>query len=160
MVLGAGVAFVFVNNSFIYTLNAMGRQIDATRLAAMSLVLNIALNVVLIPQSSPVYGGYMGAAWATVLTEVGLFAGGWYLLRRHLFALPVLGSLRGVLPSGIVAGAAMYGIVLLLGAQLPAYLAAAVVGAVIYGVGLKVSGAFTPEELELAREAVRALARR
>ncbi|MFN2462518.1 MAG: flippase, partial [Candidatus Dormibacteria bacterium] len=64
-VLGVSVLFLFVNNTFIYTLNAMGRQSESTRLAVLSLVVNVALNLVLIPQSSPLFGRAMGAAIAT-----------------------------------------------------------------------------------------------
>ena len=70
-VLGAGAVLLFANNVFIYTLNAMGRQRDATRLAAVSLAFNVILNLILIPLPNRAIGGYMGAAIATVLTEVG-----------------------------------------------------------------------------------------
>ena len=159
-VLALGVLFLFVNNVFLYTLNAMGRQSDSTRLAVISLVVNVALNLVLIPQSSPLYGGYMGAAWATVLTEVGLFIGGWYLLRKHLVALPVISSLKGVLPSGVLCGIGMFGVVLALGPHLWVYALAVVVGMAAYVLGLYATHAFTPEEIALAREATRSLTRR
>jgi O-antigen/teichoic acid export membrane protein len=159
-VLALGVLFLFVNNVFLYTLNAMGRQSDSTRLAVFSLVVNVALNLVLIPQSSPLYGGYMGAAWATVLTEVGLFVGGWYLLRKHLFALPIISSLKGILPSGVLCGVGMFGVVYMLGPHLYSYVVALAVGMAAFVAGLFVTHAFTPEELALAREATRSLARR
>ena len=159
-VLALGVLFLFVNNVFIYTLNAMGRQGDSTRLALMSLVVNVVLNLILIPQPSPLYGGYMGAAWATVLTEVGLFAGGWYLLRKHLFALPVLSSVKGILPSGALCAIVMAGALLMFGPHIVGYGVALVAGAAAYGLGLFGTHAFTSEELALAREASRSLTRR
>jgi O-antigen/teichoic acid export membrane protein len=159
-VLGLGVMFLFVNNVFLYTLNAMGRQSDSTRLAVMSLVVNVALNLLLIPRSNPLYGGYMGAAWATVLTEVALFIGGWYLLRKHLFALPIISSLKGILPAGVLCAAAMGGAVLALGPHLISYTVAIIAGAAAYVAVLLVTHAFTAEELALAREATRSLTRR
>jgi O-antigen/teichoic acid export membrane protein len=159
-VLSLAVLFLFLNNVFIYTLNAMGRQSDSTRLAVISLVLNVVLNFILIPLPSPLFGGYMGAAWATVLTEVGLFIGGWYLLRRHLVALPIVRSLKGVLPAGALCGAAMAAVVLGLGAHLPVYVLALAVGALAYPAGLFATHAFTTEEISLAREAARSLTRR
>ena len=159
-VLALGVAFLFVNNVFIYTLNAMGRQGDSTRLALFSLVLNVVLNLILIPMPNHLIGGYMGAAWATDLTELGLFLGGWYLLRRHLFAVPVLRSLKGVLPAGVLCGVAMAAVLLALGPHLPVYVLALVVGGVVYSSGLMVTHAFTPDEMALAREAARSLTRR
>ncbi|MEA2645290.1 MAG: hypothetical protein QOE92_373 [Chloroflexota bacterium] len=159
-VLALGVVFLFVNNVFIYTLNAMGRQGDSTRLALFSLVLNVVLNLILIPMPNPLVGGYMGAAWATDLTELGLFLGGWYLLRRHLYAVPVLRSLKGVLPAGVLCGLAMAAVVLALGANLPIYVLALVVGAVVYGGGLMLTHAFSADEVALAREAARSLTSR
>ena len=159
-VLGLGILFLFVNNAFLYTLNAMGRQSDSTRLAAMSLVVNVALNLLLIPQSNAIYGGYMGSAWATVLTEVGLFIGGWYLLRKHLFALPIISSLKGILPAGVLCAAAMGGVSVAMGPHLLSYGLAIAAGVVAYAAGLLLLHAFTAEEWALAREATRSLTRR
>ncbi len=154
-VLALSIIFLFINNTFIYTLNAMGRQIESTRLALLSLVVNVGLNVALIP----LYGA-MGAAVATGLTEVALFAGGYALLRRHLFALPVLGALRGVLPAGIVCGAVMAVIVGRLPGTVPVYLLSVVAGGVAYAGALLATHAFTAEELAIGRQATRLLARR
>jgi hypothetical protein len=95
-----------------------------------------------------------------VLTEVGLFIGGWYLLRKHLFALPILSSLKGILPSGVLCAVGMFGAVYLLGPHLYSYVVAVVVGLAAFAAGLLLTHAFTPEELALAREATRSLARR
>jgi hypothetical protein len=102
----------------------------------------------------------MGAAWATVLTEVALFAGGWYLLRKHLFALPILSSLKGILPAGVLCAASMAGIVVALGSTPAGYVSGLVVGMAVYAVALFATHAFTPEEMSLAREATRSLTRR
>jgi O-antigen/teichoic acid export membrane protein len=159
-VLALGILFLFVNNVFLYTLNAMGRQRDSTQLAVMSLAVNLVLNFILIPQSSALYGGYMGAAWATVLTEAALFAGGWYLLRKHLFALPIFSSLKGILPAGVLCAVAMEGIVLALGTSALGYALGLLTGLAVYAAALLATHAFTPEELSLAREATRSLTRR
>ena len=159
-VLGAGVIFLFINNTFIYTLNAMGRQSESTRLAVLSLVVNVVLNVVLIPQKSPVYGGIMGAAWATGLTELALFVGGYILLRRYLFALPVFGTLKGVIPSGILCGVIMAAVVAFLPAHAWVYALALVAGGLAYVAALFATHAFSPEELALAREGMRSRTKR
>ncbi len=96
-ILGLSVAFLFVNNAFIYMLTAANRQDDFTRLALFSLGLNVLLNLVLIPPF-----GYLGASSASTLTEVALFAGGWWLVRRSLFPPPVFRSINRVLLSGAV----------------------------------------------------------
>ena len=153
-VLAVGVFFLFVNNVFLYTLNAMGRQSDSTRLAVISLVVNVALNLVLIPSHNPYYGGYMGAAWATGLTELGLFVGGWFFLRKHLFAMPLVTPVRGVVPAGVLMGALMFGTVFLLGHHVLTYVLVVIVGALSYAGGLYALHAFSPDEIALAREAL------
>ncbi len=101
-ILALSVVFLFLNNAFIYTLTAINRQADFTRLALATLVVNVVLNLALIPPF-----GYLGASWAAVLTELALFLGGWWLLRRHLYALPVVRAIARVLLSGGVMGLAV-----------------------------------------------------
>jgi O-antigen/teichoic acid export membrane protein len=102
-ILALSVVFLFLNNAFIYTLTAINRQADFTRLALATLVVNVALNLALIPPF-----GYLGASWAAVLTELALFLGGWWLLRRHLYALPVVRGIDRILLSGAVMGLAVF----------------------------------------------------
>jgi O-antigen/teichoic acid export membrane protein len=151
-VLAIGVIFLFVNNTFIYTLNAMGRQSESTRLAVLSLVVNVALNVILIPQHNALYGGIMGAAWATGLTELALFAGGYLLMRKYLYALPVFGTLKGVIPSGILCGAVMAAVVALLPPHAWVYALALVAGGLAYAAALFGTHAFSVDEIALVRE--------
>jgi len=102
-ILAPSIALLFVNNAFIYALTAMNRQADFTRLALVTLVVNLILNLVLIPPF-----GYLGAAVASTLTELALFAGGWWLLRRHLVALPLIRSIGPILISAALMGGAVY----------------------------------------------------
>jgi len=101
--LAPSVALLFVNNAFIYTLTAMNRQLDFTRLSLATLAVNVVLNLLLIPPY-----GYLGAAAASTLTELALFAGGWWLLRRQSMPLAVLGSVARVLASAALMGAVVY----------------------------------------------------
>jgi O-antigen/teichoic acid export membrane protein len=102
-ILAPSIALLFVNNAFIYTLTAINRQADFTRLALGTLVVNAVLNLALIAPF-----GYLGAAVASTLTELALFVGGWWLLRRHLVALPIIRSIGPVLISAAIMGAALY----------------------------------------------------
>src|SRR5256884_1374191 len=102
-ILAPSIALLFVNNAFIYTLTAINRQIDFTRLSLATLVVNITLNLALIPPY-----GYLGAAAASTLTEVALFTGGLWLLRRHLAPLRAVGSTGRVIASAAVMGAVLY----------------------------------------------------
>lgn len=139
-ILAVSVAFLFVNNAFVYTLTAMNRQNDFTRLALLSLGVNLALNLVLIPLA-----GYLGAAAASTLTEVALFGGGWWMLRRQLVALPVLASILPVLLSGAVMGAVVLGL-----RALPLYVVVPA-GAAVYAAGLVIFRALSPDEWAILR---------
>ena len=54
-----GIVLMFVSNAFIGALNAIDRQLTFTWAALVSMVVNIALNLALIPRF-----GYLGASWA------------------------------------------------------------------------------------------------
>jgi O-antigen/teichoic acid export membrane protein len=139
-ILAPSVALLFVNNAFIYTLTAMNRQLDFTRLSLFALAVNIGLNLVLIP----LYG-YLGAAAASTLTEVALFAGGWWLLRQQQLSLPVIRSVARVLGSVLIMGLVVY-----LVRSWPLALVV-LVGAAAYGAGLIVLRALNAEEWQILR---------
>ena len=86
-ILAIGIVFMFVNNAFIGTLNAIDRQSSFTWAALWSMVVNVGLNLIVIPLF-----GYIGASWATVVTEIALGIFGWILVARHLTRLPCTSS--------------------------------------------------------------------
>jgi O-antigen/teichoic acid export membrane protein len=145
-VLGAGIFLMFVTNAFIAAINAMDRQVLFTLAALVSLVVNVALNLVLIP-----HYGYLGAAWATNLTELALGITGWLMVRRILGPVPIWRLSWRILLAGLVMGAVLYpfrslhGLVVVL---------AILVGMLVYGGGLLLFRALEPEELALARRAL------
>ncbi|HYM49736.1 MAG TPA: flippase [Candidatus Limnocylindrales bacterium] len=139
-ILAVSVFFLFVNNAFVYTLTAMNRQNDFTRLALLTLAVNLGLNLVLIPLA-----GYLGAAVASTLTEVALFLGGWWMVSRHLQALPAVRAVLPVLISGGVMGAVL---AVLRAAPLWALVP---LGAGIYVGGLVLFGALDREEWAIVR---------
>jgi O-antigen/teichoic acid export membrane protein len=102
-ILAPSVVLLFVNNAFIYTLTAINRQLDFTRLALFTLAVNLVLNLALIPPY-----GYLGAAAASTTTEAALFAGGWWMLRQQHLPLSVLGSVGRVIASASIMGVAVY----------------------------------------------------
>jgi peptidoglycan biosynthesis protein MviN/MurJ (putative lipid II flippase) len=111
------------------------------------MVVNIGLNIALIPPF-----GYIGASWATVLTEVALCAMGWYLTARHLTAVPVIALSWRIVLASLVMGAALYPLREVHGLMIAV---AILVGAVVYGLALLLMGAADPEERRLLRRAVR-----
>jgi O-antigen/teichoic acid export membrane protein len=139
-ILAPSVALLFVNNAFIYTLTAINRQLDFTRLALATLAVNVVLNLLLIPPY-----GYLGAAAASTITEAALFAGGWWLLRRNRVSLSIVGSIARVLAS---AGA--MGIVVYLIRSWPLALVI-IVGAASYLAALVLTRALNPEEWSIVR---------
>ncbi|HSO93212.1 MAG TPA: polysaccharide biosynthesis C-terminal domain-containing protein, partial [Candidatus Dormibacteraeota bacterium] len=143
-ILAPSIALLFVNNAFIYTLTAINRQADFTRLALGTLAVNAILNLALIPPF-----GYLGAAVASTLTELALFAGGWWLLRRHLVALPLVRSIGPVLVSVAIMGAAVYV------ARSFTLLLVVPLGVIVYLGGLIVFRALNAEELSILRGSVR-----
>jgi O-antigen/teichoic acid export membrane protein len=146
-ILALGIVFMFISNAFIGALNAIDRQLTFTWAALGSMVVNIALNVVLIPPL-----GYLGAAWATVLTEVALTAFGWLLTARHLTRVPLLAlSWRGLL-AGLVMGVALFP---LQGVHGPLTILVVVGAALVYGLALLLFGAIEPDERRMLRRAVR-----
>jgi O-antigen/teichoic acid export membrane protein len=146
-ILALGIVLMFVSNAFIGALNAIDRQLTFTWAALVSMVVNIALNVALIPSF-----GYLGASWATVLTEVALFAMGWYLTARHLTAVPLLSLSWRILLASLVMGAALYPLRHVHG---PMIAVAILAGTLVYGLALLLVGAADAEEMRLLRRAVR-----
>jgi O-antigen/teichoic acid export membrane protein len=143
-ILAPSVALLFVNNAFIYTLTAINRQVDFTRLALVTLGVNVVLNLALIPPY-----GYLGAAAASTITEVALFTGGWWLLRRHRLSLSVFGSIARVLASAAIMGVAVYLI-----RSWPLAIVV-IVGAALYVAALFVLQALDAEEWSILRSGLR-----
>jgi len=149
-ILSLALAVGFVNNAFIGALSAADRQLSFTWAAGWSLLANVALNLVLIP-----FFGYIGASWATVLTEVVLGVAGWILTARYIGRVPVLQmSWRSIL-AGLVMGVVLFPIRNLDGVQVIIPIA---VGAMVYAGAALLLRAVTADEIAFARRAL-ALAR-
>lgn len=145
-ILGAGIFLMFTTNAFITALNAMNRQVLFSWAAAVSLVVNVALNLFLIPAY-----GFRGAAWATNLTELALLLTGWLMVRRVLGSVPIARVSWRILLAGLLMGAALYFFRTAHGWPV---LLAILVGMVVYGGGLLLFRAIEPEEMALARRAI------
>ena len=143
--LAPSVFLLFVNNTFIYTLTAINRQLDFTRLSLATLAVNLILNLALIPTV-----GLAGAAAASTLTEGALFIGGWWLLRRQQLRLqPIDGILR------VIAAAALMGVAAYLVHAWPLVLVV-VIAATVYALALLLLRALNAEELSIVRAGLRA----
>jgi O-antigen/teichoic acid export membrane protein len=98
-ILAIAVVFMFVDNTFATVLNAVDRQKLYAYVALSGLVINVGLNLVLIPRF-----GYLGASWATVVTEMGLVVTGWLALRSALGPLHVVRSCWKPFVAGVAMG--------------------------------------------------------
>ena len=148
LALALGVAFA--NNAFIGALNASDRQSSFTWAAGWSLLANVTLNLILIPLF-----GYVGASWATVLTEVTLGVAGWILTSRYVGRVPVLSQSWRIVLAGLIMGVAIYPLRNLSGLAVLIPIGS---GAVVYVAGVLLLRALTGEEIAWARRAL-ALAR-
>jgi O-antigen/teichoic acid export membrane protein len=149
-ILALALVIGFVNNAFIGALSASDHQLSFTWAAGWSLVANVSLNLVLIP-----FFGYIGASWATVLTEIVLGVAGWILTARHIGRIPVLPLSWRTMIAGLVMGAVLFPLRNLDGVQIVIPI---VVGGAVYAGAALLLRAITSDEIAFARRAL-ALAR-
>jgi len=149
-ILALALGFAFVNNAFIGALNASDRQLSFTWAAGWSLAANVVLNLALIPTF-----GYLGASWATVLTEVALGIAGWVLTARHVGRVPILALSWRIVLAGLVMGVAIFPLRELGGVKVAIPIAA---GVLVYTAAVLLLRALSGEEIAWARRAL-ALAR-
>jgi O-antigen/teichoic acid export membrane protein len=147
-VLGGTAFFLFVVNSFVFTLGAMDRQLSFAALAGASVVVNVVLNLVLIPLF-PFDQGPVACAWATVATEAVLFLAGLLVLSRHLGGLPWVRPLVPVALSGAAMAAVAWPL------RDAAQPLAVCVPLAVYCAAVMLTGALRPAELRPVLAAVR-----
>jgi O-antigen/teichoic acid export membrane protein len=149
-ILALALVIGFVNNAFIGALSASDHQLSFTWAAGWSLLANVSLNLVLIP-----FFGYIGASWATVLTEIVLGVAGWILTARHIGRIPVLPLSWRTMIAGLVMGAVIFPLRNLDGVGIVIPI---LVGAGVYAGAALLLRAITSDEIAFARRAL-ALAR-
>jgi O-antigen/teichoic acid export membrane protein len=145
-ILSLSLGFAFVNNAFIGALSASDRQASFTWAAGWSLVANVAINLALIPTF-----GYLGASWATVMTEIVLGVVAWTLTARHIGRVPVVQLSWRVVLAGLVMGAAVFPLRDLGGVALAIPI---LVGVAVYGAAVLLLQGVTREEIDWARRAL------
>lgn len=145
-ILSLAIVVMFANNAFIAALNATDRQVMFTWAALGSMVVNIGLNLALIPAY-----GYLGASWATVATEVAFGVFGWLLTARCLGRVPVWRLTWRILLAGLVMGVALLPFQQVRGLTALPVIAGA---ATVYGLALLVLRAVDPDERQILRRAL------
>ena len=146
-ILALGIVFMFADNTFAATLNAIDKQTVFALVAVVGLVINVGVNLIVIPRY-----GYLGASWAVVATEAALVVVGWFVLRAQLGTIRVVRSIWKT----VVAGLMMGGFIQLAHPQGRLMLLVVVLAsAAIYGLVLVVLRVADAEELALLRSALR-----
>ena len=84
-ILSLALVFIFVNYILMNILVAVDRQMTNAILAGTCVLVNIALNMCLIP-----HYGYLGAGTATVITEIVLFALGLYYVAKYICKINIV----------------------------------------------------------------------
>lgn len=142
-ILGAGIFLMFVTTAFVGALNASDRQHLFMWAAAATLAANVILNFVLIPRF-----GYLGAAWATNVTEAVLLAVGWWLVARDLGRVPLHRLSWRIGVAGLVMAIPLW---FMRGWTGWHVLIAILVATVVYGVTVLAIRAFDAEEMAMLR---------
>jgi O-antigen/teichoic acid export membrane protein len=147
-ILALAIVFMFADNTFAATLNAIDKQNVFAFVAMVGLVVNVGVNLVVIPRY-----GYLGASWAVVVTEAALVVVGWLVLRAQLGTIRVVSTSWKAIVAGVVMGAFIY----VANPHQSRVLLFVVVAAsaVIYGVMLLALRVADSEELSLIRNALR-----
>ncbi len=141
-ILAFAIVFLFANSAFYAMLNATNRQHWNAAATGLAAVINIALNLALIP-----FYGYLAASTTTVLTEAALCTFGWWFVQRHRpeLRLAVPRVVWRILLAGLVMGAVLYPL-----ARSSIFLSAPA-GFAVYVVALYLVRAIEPEEWQLAK---------
>jgi O-antigen/teichoic acid export membrane protein len=102
-ILLAAAAVGFVNGLYGHALIAQDRQLAALWLNVLVLVLNVGLNVALVPEY-----GIEAAAWTALGCELVLLAGSGWMVWRWLGYAPSFVALARALPAAAAMGAAVW----------------------------------------------------
>jgi O-antigen/teichoic acid export membrane protein len=145
-ILALSLGFAFANNAFIGALSAADRQSSFTWAAGWSLVANLALNLALIPTF-----GYVGASWATVVTEIVLGVVAWTLTARHIGRVPVVQLSWRVVLAGLIMGVAVFPLRDMSDASIAIPIVA---GVVVYAAAVLLLRGLTRDEIGWARRAL------
>jgi O-antigen/teichoic acid export membrane protein len=146
-ILALAYAFAFINNAFIGALTVLDKQASYAKAAGVSLVVNVLLNLVLIPPF-----GYIAAAWTTVVTEVVLVGVGWWLTVKHLGNLHLPAASWRTVLAGLVMGAVLFPLRTVDG---DAVVLVVLLGVAVYTASAVVLRALTREEIDFVRSALR-----
>lgn len=96
------VLFLFVNGAVVNSLNASHKEYTVTKIYIIAAVVNVILNFILIPHYS-----YIGASFATVISEILIFILAVYVLRKLNLSptKELIGDAVKIIISSVIMGA-------------------------------------------------------
>jgi O-antigen/teichoic acid export membrane protein len=119
------VAFTLISSHYMYTLIAYSKQWLELLSAVLGALINIVLNYVLILQL-----GFVGAAFAVLLSEAFIWTLNYYFVRQHIAMLPF----ARYLVKPIIAGVATVALFLVMPAL--HFIIVGVAALIVYGLGM------------------------
>jgi O-antigen/teichoic acid export membrane protein len=143
-ILAWGIVFLFLNSAFAAMLYATDRQHQFALVSGLAVVLNLVLNLALIPLQ-----GYLAASATTVVTEAALALAAWWCLRRGGHRLPWLRVGWRIVLAGAIMGVVLIPIVQ------TSFPIAVALGGLAYVLALGALGAVSREELVLLARGLR-----
>jgi O-antigen/teichoic acid export membrane protein len=141
------ISLIFVAQVVGYTLASINRQMVDTRITAAAALLNVVLNLILIPKFS-----YIGASAASVFSQTVVFVLEFSYLQKYLYKIKILELVWKPLGASVVMGIFIY---ILLNAAF-VHILVIILGAVAVYAGLLYAfRAFDKDELQLAKSIFR-----
>jgi len=149
-ILGAVWGLMFISTFLLRLLTAIDRQELVTLCIGFALVINVSLDLVLIPQM-----GFMGAAWATLFAEVALITTSFLFMSKHLTRLSLWKIFYG--PCGGAFLMALFCLWLMNSNLMPKILLVLPLGLLIYFAHLVLTKTLTMDEYQWLRDVMRSV---
>lgn len=102
-ILGLTVLFLFPTSQFIYLFSALGRQRLYTVSSVLCLIINILIDLILIPHLD-----YIGACLGTLIAEISLFTISVYFIKRTYSGISFIRASWKSVVSGLFMGAVLF----------------------------------------------------
>lgn len=138
------IVFSLVNSLAGYFLTSINRQGQVARAIVLTTSINIALNLIFIPRFS-----YMGAAWATFISEILFFSLTFLSIPREFRRVPVLSICKGLASCAVMGG----GLFLLI-PKGPNLFILILVGAALYLLSMLLLGYLAEEDRQVLRSII------
>jgi O-antigen/teichoic acid export membrane protein len=138
--------FIYVATSFGYVFQALNKQIIGTKIAGICMILNVTLNLVLIPKYS-----YIGASITTVATE--LISSSLYFVWGSKIGYSLFNRNSAGIVAKVLVSSALMGVFIVYFHNL-SLLALVPLAAILYFVVLYIMGGINREDIDLARRAI------